>query len=162
MRLPCLFIALKLAITLGAALAPGQAAAQPADWVRYAIPETGASVDMPSSIFTEDAGKPETGYGGRFLTADRRADLTVQSMKNDAALTPAAFLARKNPPPGIVYKRVTSRFFVVSSVRGNKIWYDRCNFTERLINCVMINYPAGEKRQGDNVVTRISNTLASR
>jgi hypothetical protein len=162
MRLPCLFIAVNLAITLGAALAPRQVAAQPVDWVRYAIPQTGASVDLPTSIFTEDAGKPETGYGGRFLTADRRADLTVQSMKNEAGLTPAVFLARKNPPSGIIYKRMTSRFFVVSSVRGNKIWYDRCNFTDSLITCVMINYPAGEKRQWDDVVTRISNTLASR
>ncbi len=30
------------------------------------------------------------------------------------------------------------------------------------INCVLINYPAAEKRQWDGVVTRISNTLASR
>jgi hypothetical protein len=30
------------------------------------------------------------------------------------------------------------------------------------MNCVLINYPAAEKRQWDGVVTRISNTLASR
>jgi hypothetical protein len=162
MRSCCLCNALKLTLALLPALAPGEAAAQSVDWVRYAIPETGASVDIPASIFTEDAGKPETGYGGRFLTADRRANLTVQSMKNDAGLSPAMFLARKNPPPGIVYKRISPHFFVVSSFRKDKIWYDRCNFAGRLINCVMINYPADEKRQWDDVVTRISNTLASR
>ena len=73
----------------------------------------------------------------------------------------AVFLAKKNPPPNIVYKRVTPRFFVVSSFRKGKIWYNRCNFSGSFVNCVLINYPAAEKRQWDSVVTRISNTLAS-
>jgi hypothetical protein len=147
---------------LGLALWPTLAAAQPIDWVRYQVPETSASVDIPTSIFTEDGGKPEDGYGGCFLTSDRRADLTVQSVANDAGFSPAVFLARKNPPSDIVYKRVTPGFFVVSSFRKGKIYYDRCNFAGRFINCVLINYPASEKRQWDSVVTRISNTLASR
>ena len=37
-----------------------------------------------------------------------------------------------------------------------------CNFAGRTANCVLINYPAAEKRQWDGIVTRISNTLASR
>jgi hypothetical protein len=69
---------------------------------------------------------------------------------------------QENPPSDIVYKRVTPRFFVVSSFRKGKIWYDRCNFAGRFINCVLINYPAAEKSQWDGIVTRISNTLASR
>jgi hypothetical protein len=136
-------------------------AAEPVEWQRYVVPETGASVDVPATIFTKDAGRPETGYGRRFLTSDGRANLTVQSMANDADDSPAAFLARKNPPRDIVYKRVTSRFFVVSSFRNDKIWYNRCNFAGRFINCILINYPAAEKRRWDSVVTRISNTLAS-
>jgi hypothetical protein len=156
MRLRRRFIALALALW------PMATAAQPVDWVRYQIPETGASIDIPTSIFSEDAGKPEAGYGGRFLTPDRRANLTIQSVANTEGLSPAVFLARKNPPRDIVYKRITSRFFAISSFRQGKIWYDRCNFTGRFINCVLINYPAEEKRQWDSVVTRISNTLASR
>jgi hypothetical protein len=46
-------------------------------WTNYRIPETGGSVDIPSSIFTEDIGKPE-GYGQRLRSSDGRADLTVQ------------------------------------------------------------------------------------
>jgi hypothetical protein len=114
-------------------------AAEPVGWSRYQVPETGAAVDIPTSIFSEQAGKPEAGYGGRFLTSDRRADLTVQSVPNDAGFSPAVFLARKNPPRDIVYKRVTSQFFVVSSFRKEKIWYNRCNFAGRFINCVLIN-----------------------
>jgi hypothetical protein len=146
---------------LGLALSPMMATAEPVSWSRYQVPETGAAVDIPTSIFSEQAGKPETGYGGRFLTADRRADLTVQSVSNEAGLSPAVFLARRNPPRDVVYKRVTPRFFVVSSFRNGKIWYNRCNFAGRFINCVLINYPAAEKRQWDGVVTRISNTLAN-
>jgi len=164
MRLRDHFIALAAIalIALSMALSPTLAAAQPINWVRYQVPETGASVDIPASIFTEDAGKPEDGYGSRFLTSDQRADLTIQSVANDAGFSPAVFLARKNPPTDIVYKRVTPGFFVVSSLRKGKIYYDRCNFAGRFINCVLINYPASEKRQWDSVVTRISNTLASR
>jgi hypothetical protein len=131
-------------------------------WQPYAIPETGAHVDVPSGIFSKDAGAADTGLGRRFLTSDGRAKLTVQSVPNEAGDSPAAFLARKNSPPGIVYKRVTANFFVVSSFRDRNIWYNRCNFSGRFAHCILINYPAAEKRQWDSIVTRISNTLASR
>jgi hypothetical protein len=133
-------------------------AADAESWSSYRIPETGTSVDIPASTFTEEAGRPD-GYGVQYRTADGRADLTVQAIPNDGS-SPAAFLARKNPPAGIVYKRVTPRFFVVSSIRRGKIWYDRCNFASRYVHCVLINYPAAEKRQWDVIVTRISHTLS--
>jgi hypothetical protein len=145
-----------------AIFACGAAAAGPIHWQRYAIPETGVSVDIPITVFTSDAGQTEIGYGRRFLSSDRRANLTVQSVPNEAGDTPAGFLTKKKPPVGIVYKRVTPRFFAVSSFRNDKIWYDRCNFSGRYINCVLINYPAVEKRQWDDVVTRISNSLSAR
>jgi len=138
---------------------PGFAIAETTEWRRYVIASTGASVDMPVSIFTSDAGPPENGTGRRFFTEDRRADLTVQSIPNPANDSPAAFLARMRPPEGIVYKRITSSFFVVSSVRGDRIWYNRCNRGRGVMNCVLINYPAAEKRQWDGIVTRISHTL---
>jgi hypothetical protein len=138
------------------------ASTTPIGWQKYVVPETGANVDFPNEIFSQDAGQPESGYGRRFLTADGRANLTVQSVPNDAGDSPAVFLAKMNPPSNIVYKRVTPNFFVVSSFRNGKIWYNRCNFAGRFMNCVLINYPAAEKRQWDSVVTRISNTLTSR
>ncbi len=141
-------------------LSPIPAMAQQ-NWQRYVVAETGASVDVPRHIFSEEAGKPETGYGGLFQTSDRRANLTVQSLRNDANDTPSAFLAKKNPPPGIVYRRVTGNFFVVSSFRNDLIWYNRCNFAGRSITCVLINYPAAEKKRWDAAVTRISNSLSN-
>jgi len=85
----------------------------------------------------------------------------VQSVPNPENDAPATFLTKKRPPAGIIYKRITSDFFVVSSIRNDRIWYNRCNRGNGTMNCVMINYPAAEKRQWDDVVTRISQTLRS-
>ena len=138
------------------------AAAQPIEWQSYEIAETGAKVDLPVTIFSKSAGQPESGYGRRFLTADGRSNMTVQSVANNMNDSPAAFLAKMQPPSNIVYQRLTPKFFVVSSFRNDKIWYDRCNFAAHFINCVLINYPAAEKRQWDRIVTRISYTLSSK
>lgn len=140
---------------------PAVASAQELGWHRYAVPETGAQVDLPATIFGIDVGQPDQGYGRRFMTSDGRATFTVQSLPNTGHDSPAAFLAKKNPPSDIAYKRITNRFFVVSSFRKDLIWYDRCNFSGQFINCVMVNYPAAEKRQWNGVITRISHSLAS-
>jgi hypothetical protein len=149
------------ALAIIGVFAPALAFAGNTEWRRYVIPSTGTSVDMPVSIFTSDAGPPEGGTGRRFFTEDRRADLTVQSVPNPENDSPATFLAKKRPPADIIYKRITSDFFVVSSIRKDRIWYNRCNRGNGSMNCVLINYPAAEKRRWDDVVTRISLTLKS-
>ena len=132
-----------------------------ADWQKYNIPGTAANVDIPMDIFTEDAGPPEGGIGRRFFTKDHRADLTIQSVPNPENNSPAAFLAKQRPPANIQYRRVTPRFFAVSSIRNGRTWYNRCNRANEYMNCIMINYPAAEDRQWDAVVTRISLSLAN-
>jgi hypothetical protein len=124
-------------------------------------PQTGANFDLPTTIFSKDGGRPAEGYGRRFMTHDGRATLAVQSIPNVKNDSPTAFLAKKNPPSDIAYKRITNRFFVISSFRKDSIWYDRCDFSGQFINCVMVNYPAAEKRQWDAVITRISHSLSS-
>ena len=137
------------------------AAAFATEWQKYVIPSTGANVDIPVHIFTEDAGLPEGGKGRRFFTKDHRADLTVQSVPNPENDSPATFLAKRGPPANIQYRRVTPRFFAVSSIRNGRTWYNRCNRANQHMNCVLINYPAAEERQWDAVVTRISLSLAN-
>ena len=129
------------------------------EWQRFVIPSTGTSVDMPASIFTEQTELPDRGVGRWFFTSDRRADLTVQSIDNPGELSPSKFLAQRKPPPGIQYRRVTRSFFVVSSTRKDRILYNRCNRAPGRLHCVLINYPAGEERQWDSIVTRISLSL---
>ena len=137
---------------------PAVAGAEPVRWTSFSIPETGTSVEIPLGIFSESAGRPD-GYGQRFKTADGRANLTVQSALNAGHDSPAAFLAKKNPPPHIQYKRITSRFFAVSSYKGDEVWYNRCNFSGRFVHCVLINYPAAEEHAWDDIVTHISLSL---
>ena len=55
---------------------------------------------------------------------------------------------------------ITPDFFAVSSVRKDRIWYNRCNRVVGYMNCILINYPRAEKLQWDGIVTRISLTLA--
>ena len=153
MRAPNLFISGVLIIV------PAMAFAADTEWRHYVIPNTGASLDVPVSIFSRDAGPLADGAGRRFFTGDNHADLTVQSISNPENDSPAAFLAKKHPPDGIIYKRITPDFFVVSSIRKERIWYNRCNRGDRAMNCVLINYPAEEKRTWDGVVTRISHSL---
>jgi hypothetical protein len=151
---------MKIATALACAtLALATGASAQSGWSIYRISETGASVDIPNSIFTATDGKPD-GYGQRFRSADGSADLTVQSAPNPSGDTPAAFLAKKRPPANIIYKRITANYFVVSSIKGDKIWYDRCNFPSGFVHCVLLNYPARDKRQWDGVVTRISHSLS--
>lgn len=129
------------------------------EWQRFVIPSTGTSAEMPASIFTEQTELPDKGVGRRFFTSDRRADLTIQSIENPGDLSPSEFLAQRKPPSGIQYRRMTSTFFVVSSVRKDRTWYNRCNRSPGRMHCVLINYPAAEERQWDSIVTRISLSL---
>jgi hypothetical protein len=104
-------------------LLPLVTVAQPVGWQRYTVPQTGAAVDLPNEIFSEDAGPPNHGYGRRFQTSDGRANLTVSSFPNEANDSPASFLQKhfKLPASAAVYRRVSSRFFAVSGFHGSDI-----------------------------------------
>ncbi len=149
-----------LAIILLSAIPAASNSAASAEWRRYTIPETGLRVDVPVSIFSVDAGPPEGAAGRSYFTADRRADLTIKSIPNAENDTPASFLEKMRPPASIQYRRVTSRFFAVSSIKDGRTWYNRCNRAGGYMNCILINYPAAEDRQWDAIVTRISLSLA--
>jgi hypothetical protein len=145
-------------LTIGLA-APLAASADNTQWRQFVIPSTGAKVDIPVSIFTEDAGASEGATKRRFFTSDHRANLTVQSVRNPENYSPATLLAKQHPPTGIQYRRVTPRFFAVSSIKNGRTSYNRCNLVNEYMNCVLINYPASEDRHWDSIVTRISLSL---
>jgi len=153
---------LKAIIAVVVAASAQVVSAQPMRWETYSIPATGTSIDIPSSIFSERLGQPPEGQGQRFRSADGRAELTIQAGPISSAISPAAFLARQHPPERIQYKRITSRFFAVSGYTGDKVWYDRCNFSKGFVHCVLINYPAPEERAWDDIVTHISLSLSGR
>jgi hypothetical protein len=149
-------MALAMSLAMSPLSTPAMAAADPG-WQRYSDSETGLHVDVPTNVFTRDGGAGA--HARKSVTADGRANLTVETFPNERGASPAAFLASKGPPPGIVYRRVTSKFFVVSSFKNDMIFYNRCNFSGRMAHCVLINYPAREKARWDGIVTRISRSL---
>ena len=111
--------------------------------------------------FRGGQGRNRGGTPGRHLfTKDYRANLTIKSFPNPDNDSPAVFLEKMRPPADIQYRRVTPKFFAISSVRNGHTWYNRCNRANGFMNCVLINYPAVEERQWDAVVTRISLSLA--
>jgi hypothetical protein len=97
------------------------AATPPIGWQKYV--ETGANVDFPNEIFTQDAGPPDWGYGRRFQTSVGRANLTVNSIANNDHDSPASFLRMPFalPPSAAVYRRVTGGFFAVSGFYNKRI-----------------------------------------
>jgi len=132
-----------------------------AEWQRFALPESAASVDVPVDLFTVDAGPPEKGKGRMFKTSDGSADLSIYELPNNGR-SPAEFLRTrfKLPASAIIYRRVTSNMVTVSGFRGDKIWYARCNFMARELSCIGLNYLARDKSWWDPVVTRISHSLS--
>jgi hypothetical protein len=134
--------------------------AAPLEWRTYTIPESGLRVDIPVTIFEEDGGAIQGTPGRQLRTRDHRADLTIKSVPNPGNDSPAVFLQKMQPPARIQYRRVTSSFFAVSSILNGRTWYNRCNRSNGFMNCVLINYPAAEDRQWDDVVTRISLSLS--
>jgi hypothetical protein len=67
MRTQCFFVTMLLAVCPVAA-----ASTPPIGWQKYVVRETGANVDFPNEIFSQDAGRPDRGYGRRFQTSDGR------------------------------------------------------------------------------------------
>jgi len=55
-----------LLVALVCGLIPATAGAGDTRWRQYVIPQTGAAVDIPVTIFTEDEGPPDGGTGRRF------------------------------------------------------------------------------------------------
>ena len=115
MRLPYLIIATALTF------APAIADAGGTEWRRYVIPTTGASIDMPISIFSRDGGPAESGAGRRFFTDDNRADLTVQSIPNPFLLPNSWPRSGRRPASFTNGLRLTFLWFPAFAMIGSGI-----------------------------------------
>jgi hypothetical protein len=138
------------------------AAERPPGWGRYRDRNFGMAFDFPAHIFSLKSAE-QGGEGVLFSTPDGRARLRVFSLRNEANDTPRRYLSRiANPEQTrFTYVRTTRRFFVASGTRDGTIFYRRCNFFgHKRVSCFQLDYPEGEKRAWDNIVTRISLSLA--
>jgi hypothetical protein len=139
------------------------AAEQPPGWGRYRDRDFGMAFDFPAHIFSLKSAEQE-GEGVVFSTPDDRARIRVFGFRNEANDTPRRYLSRIGNPEQarFTYVRTTPRFFVASGTRDGMISYRRCNFfRDKRVSCFQLDYPEGEKREWDNIVTRISLSLAA-
>jgi hypothetical protein len=132
-------------------------------WTVFSDP-LGTVVDYPENIFSADAGSTPRGTGRVLRSADDRASLMIYVEDNEARHTPASFMrAYLTTPRGqLDYNRVTARFFAISGVNDDQIYYSRCNFPSGVsgpAHCIYLAYPKEEERRWDAIVTRISRSL---
>jgi hypothetical protein len=124
----------------------------------------GTTVDYPGNIFSVDAGAPPRGTGRTLRSPDDRAWLMMYVEGNDERHTPASFVSAyfAGPRDSLDYNRVTDRFFAISGVNDEQIFYSRCNFPVGIrgpMHCIYLAYPKDEERRWDAIVTRISRSL---
>jgi hypothetical protein len=132
-------------------------------WSRYHDPERGISFQFPAHIF-RPAAADEGARGTVFATPDGRARLRLFGFVNTRNQTPRSYLAGipEYRAETFHYVRTGPRFFVASAVRDGMILYRRCNFSaraDRRVACLQLEYPQGEKRAWDDVVSRVSLSL---
>jgi hypothetical protein len=134
------------------------------EWTTFVEPNLGTRLELPSEIFAVHEGPSSKGIGQEYTTGDGRAALAVYSQHNLRHETPRTYLRRNYRPGGVEldYVRVTRAFFAISGIKEGAIYYSRCNFSRRsrTIHCFDLKYPAHEKRAWDDIVTRISRSLA--
>jgi hypothetical protein len=132
------------------------------EWTTFVEPNLGTRLQLPSEIFAVHEGPSSKGFGEEYTTSDGRAALAVYSQRNLRHETPRTYLRRNyRAPQGVLdYVRVTRSFFAVSGVQEGTIYYSRCNFSRGTVHCFDLKYPAKEKRAWDDIVTRISRSLA--
>ena len=125
--------------------------------------ERGTAVRYPRGIFAVES--RDDSSGRVFTTVDGRARLQIQALRNERNESPARYLKRvfTRNRERLSYDRVADNFFAVSVAHEGRILYRRCNFPDTgRIHCIELQYPRGEKRAWDDVVTRISLSLRPR
>lgn len=132
------------------------------EWVVFAD-NTGTRVDYPGNIFPVDDGPAPRGSGRVLRAADGRALMMVYTEDNEDGHTPASFVHAnfRGAREDLDYERVTGRFFALSGIKEELVFYSRCNFAESRgqAHCIYLAYPKDETRRWDGIVTRISLSL---
>jgi hypothetical protein len=124
----------------------------------------GTRMDYPENVFSIDAGPPPRGAGRTLRSADDQAWLMMYVEGNDERHSPASFVRAyfAGQRDSLDYNRVTNRFFAISGVNDEQVFYSRCNFPDGVngpMHCVYLVYPKNEERRWDAIVTRISRSL---
>ena len=158
--------ALAALVSAGPVLAQGAALTAGIKAPRWTIfsDTFGTRVDYPDNVFSVDAGTPWRGKGRHLRSPDNRARLMVYVEKNEGRHTPASFVRTylRAPRDQLDYDRIARRFFAISGVRDDEVFYSRCNFPRGVagrMHCIYLAYPKNEEPLWSSIVTRISLSL---
>src|SRR5262245_10931863 len=130
-------IALRAALAIVAVAGTHPAVAQTAErtagldapqWQVFSNTE-GTTVDYPAGIFAAAGAPVPRGDGRELRSSDERARFMVYVENNAEHYSPARFLRTqiRTSRSQLDYQRVTDRFFAVSGISGEQIFYSRCN-----------------------------------
>ncbi len=121
-------------------------------------------VDYPMNLFSVETGPSPHGDGTQLTTPDGRAELLIYAEPNEHRDTPESYIRSRMAVPKnqLDYTRITDRFFAISGVNDDRVFYSRCNFPAGAsgpMHCIYLLYPTDEVRSWDAIVTRISRSL---
>jgi hypothetical protein len=119
---------------------------------------SGAAIEYPSAIFQS---RHERGDAASvYSRSDGDASFSLFEKENPNTF-PFDRLARQAANIPVSYRRITSKFFVLSGIRRGTIFYRRCNVARNgmRLACFDTAYPQTQRRKWDNIVSRMSRSL---
>lgn len=138
-----------------------------ADWRTYRNARFGFAVEYPANLLTMQP-PPANDDGRAFSARVRRIDVTVSASHNAPDATVSQLYAQtiaRYGPETVSYKRRGDAFFVVSGIKGKRVYYEYVQIARKGGNeyagRLVVRYPAEEKAVMDPVVARMQRRFAS-
>ena len=154
-----------LVITPPAFAAIGQSGKELGDWTSYRNAKHGFMLAYPTALFAPDPER-ESEDGRAVVSTDGRARLLVGAFVNQESTDLKAYreflLAESYSGATLDYAPVRDKWFILSGLRGNEVFYERVTFTcgGRIINSWAMLYPVSERRTYDRVVERVAKSYS--
>lgn len=135
------------------------------DWATLKNERHGFAIAYPVDVF-EQKSAPNSDDGRVLHSRDGRAKLLVGAFDNSEHNSLEEYrqflLSDHYSDASIDYAPVRKRWFVLSGVQGDQIFYQRVSFTcgGRLINSWAMLYPKAEKKLYDRIVEAVARTYS--
>jgi hypothetical protein len=146
-------------------LVAGTAAA--ADWQTYRNARFGFAVEYPADLLQMQPA-PANDDGRAFRAPGRRIDVTASASHNVLDDTIGQLYAKalaRYGPETVSYKRRGGDFFVVSGIRGGRVYYEYVQIARKhggeYVGRLVLRYPPEEKPVMDPVVTRMQKRFST-